>query len=87
MQGAEPTAVKTPLKLNTLIEGRAEGIRNRLNEGVLPPQPTPVDGNLSQFVEGWKSVTNDPYVLSSVAKGYRHCFMSPSLLCKTPYKI
>ena len=32
---------------------------------------TPVPGRLSKFVEGWKHITNDPYVLSIIAKGYR----------------
>ena len=50
------------------------------NEGVLPPQITPVGGRLSNFVEGWKRITNDPYVLSIVAKGYRLHFTSPPLL-------
>ena len=53
------------------------------------PQPprkpmTPVGGRLSSFVEGWKRVTNDPCVLSIVAKGYRLRFMSPPLLRQTP---
>ena len=42
---------------------------NKKNEGVLPPQLTPVGGRLSTFVEGWKRIANDPYVLSIVAKG------------------
>ena len=50
------------------------------NEGVLPPQVTSVGGRLSNFVEGWKRITNDPYVLSIVAKGYRLHFTSPPLL-------
>ena len=36
-----------------------------------PPQPAAVGGRLSEFVEGWKLITSDPYVLSIVAKGYR----------------
>ena len=43
---------------------------------MLPPQPAPVGGRLSEFVEGWKRITNDPYVLSIVTKGYRLRFMS-----------
>ena len=41
-----------------------EGTRTRVinNEGVLPPQITKVGGRLSNFVEGWKRITNDPYV-------------------------
>ena len=57
------------------------------NEGVLPPQVTPVGGRLSNFVEGWKGITNDPYVLSIVAKGYRLSFTSPRLLRQTPWEI
>ena len=52
----------------------------RKNEGVLPPQSVPVGGPLCQFVEGWKHITNDPYVLSIVAKGYKFCFTSLHLL-------
>ena len=44
---------------------------------VLPPQ----------FVERWKRITNDPYVLSNVAKGYRLRFTSPPLLRETPWEI
>ena len=57
------------------------------NEDVLPPQVTPVGGRLSNFVEGWKRNTNDPYVLSIVAKGYRLRFTSPPLLRQTPWEI
>ena len=48
---------------------------------------SPVGGRLSNFVEGWKRITNDPYVLSIVAKGYRHRFTSPPLLRQTPWEI
>ena len=41
-------------------------IKVKNNEGVLPPQITPVEGRLSNFAEGWKRITNDPYVLSIV---------------------
>ena len=54
---------------------------------MLPPQMTPVGGRLSIFVEGWKRITNDPYVLSIVAKGYRLRFTSPPLLCQIPWEI
>ena len=54
---------------------------------MLPPQITPVGGRLSDFVEGWKRITKDPYVLSIVAKGYRLRFMSPPLLRQTPWEI
>ena len=73
--------MENPLKLNTLFKGKAEGIRNSLDEGVLPPQPSP------KFVEGWRRITNDPYLLSIVAKGYRLHFMSPPLLRETPWEI
>ena len=54
---------------------------------MLPPQVTPVGGRLSNFVEEWKRITNDPYVLSIVAKGYRLHFTSPPLLRQTPWEI
>ena len=54
---------------------------------MLPPKITPVGGRLSNFVEGWKRITNDPYVLSIVAKGYRLPFTSPPLLRQTPWEI
>ena len=38
-------------------------------------------------MEGWKRITNDPYVLSIVAKGYRLHFTSPPLLHETPWEI
>ena len=66
-----------------------EGIKTKVinNEGVLPPQVSPVGGRLSNFVEEWKRITNDPYVLSIVAKGYRLRFTSPPLLRQTPWEI
>ena len=48
---------------------------------------SPVGGRLSNFVEGWKHITNDPYVLSIVAKGYRLRFTSPPLLRQIPWEI
>ena len=54
---------------------------------MLPPQITPVGERLSKFVEGWKHITNDPSVLSIVAKGYRLRFTSPPLLRQTPWEI
>ena len=51
------------------------------------PQPAPVGGRLSEFVEGWKRITNDPYVLSIVTKGYILHFKSPPLLRETPWEI
>ena len=54
---------------------------------MLPPQVSPVGGRLSNFVEGWKRITNDPYVLSIVAKGYRLRFTSPPLLRQVPWEI
>ena len=50
-------------------------------------QVSPVGGRLSNFVEGWKRITNYPYVLSIVAKGYRLRFTSPPLLRQTPWEI
>ena len=52
-----------------------------------PPQPAAVGGRLSEFVEGWKNRTNDPYVLSIVAKRYRVSFTSPPLLRETHWEI
>ena len=69
---------------------RARGLRvtrNSQNEGMLPPQSLPVRGRLCLFVEGWKRITNDPYVLSILAKGYRCFTMSPPLLLKAPWEI
>ena len=54
---------------------------------MLPPQVSPVGGRLSNFVEGWKRIMNDPYVLSIVAKGYRLRFTSPPLLRQIPWEI
>ena len=54
---------------------------------LLPPQITPVGGRLSNFVEGWKRITNDPYIFSILAKGYRLRFTSPPLLRQTPWEI
>ena len=54
---------------------------------MLPPQVSPVGGRLSNFVEGWKRITNDPYVLSIVAKGYRLRFTSPLLLRQIRWEI
>ena len=73
--------------LNDFIKGRAEDSRNSPNEGMLPPQPVPVSGRLSQFVEVWKRIMNNPYILSILAKGYRLHFSSPHLLCKTQWEI
>ena len=66
-----------------------EEIRTKVinNEGVLPPQVSSVGGRLSNFVEGWKRITNDPYILSFVAKGYRLRFTSPPLPRQTPWEI
>ena len=54
---------------------------------MLPPQVSPVGGRLSNFVEGWKRITNDHYVPSIVAKGNRLCFTSPPLFRQTPWEI
>ena len=72
-------------KPSVIFEGTRIKVIN--NEGVLPPQMTPVGGRLSNFVEGWKHITNHPYVLSIVAKRYRLCFTSPPLLHQTPWEI
>ena len=54
----------------------------RKNEGMLPLQAVPIGGRLCQFVEGWKRITNDPYVLSIV--GYILRFTP---LLQTPWEI
>ena len=72
-------------KPNVIFEGTRIRVIN--NEGVLPPQMTPVGGRLSNFVEGWERITNDPYVLSIVAKEYWLRFTSPPLLSQTPWEI
>ena len=51
-----------------------------------PLQPSSVRGRLSEFVERWKHITNDPYVISIVNKGYRLCFTSPPLLRETSWE-
>ena len=59
-------------KPSVIFEGTRIKVIN--NEGVLPPQMTPVGGRLSNFLQGWKRIMNDPYVLSIVAKGYKTSF-------------
>ena len=76
---------QTPRKNKRNFRGDKNQGKN--NEGVLPPQSTPVRGRLSKFVEGWKCITNDPYVLSIIAKGYRLHFTSPPLLRQNPWEI
>ena len=80
---ARPGQSKDGQKILTVSECRIKVINN---EGVLPPQ-IPVGGRLSNFLEGWSRIKNDPYVLSIVAKGYRLRFTSPPLLCQTPWEI
>ena len=47
----------------------------------------PSQARLCQFMEGWKCITNDPFVSSIVAKGYRLRFTNPPLLLQTPWEI
>ena len=49
-----------------------------------PHNQTLVGGRPSEFVEGWKPITNNPNVLSIVTKGYRLRFTSPPILRKDP---
>ena len=65
-------------KTNVIFKGK---VKVKSNEDVLPLQPAPVRERLSESMEGWKCITNDPYVLSIVTKGYRlHFYESiPSL--------
>ena len=78
-----------PLKVLEKPSVIFEEIKTRVtnNEGVLPPHVSLVGGRLSNFVEGWKRITNDPYVLSIVAKGYRLRFTSLPLLRQAPWEI
>ena len=76
--------LKPPERTNVTFEGK---VKVKSNEGVLPPQPAAVGGRLSEFVEGWKRITNDPYVLSIVARWYRLRFMSAPLLRETSWEI
>ena len=41
------------------------------------PRLPPRVQNLASLKKGWKQITNDPYVLSIAAKGYRLHFTSP----------
>ena len=82
---SQEDAPQGPRKPSVIFEGIKTRVIN--NKGVLPPQVSPVGGRLSNFVEGWKRITNDPYVLSIVAKGYRLRFTSPPLLRQTLHRI
>ena len=66
-----------PLTPNVTTEGETSAriLRSHWNEG-MPPQPVTVGGGLSRFVEGWKHMTNDPYILTIVSQGYRLHFTS-----------
>ena len=61
--------------------------------GACPPPPPPHDQyqlgtTICHFVEGWKHITNDPFVFKSVvAKGYRLRFTSRPLLLKTSWEV
>ena len=55
---------------------RLNSIRHR-NEGLALPQTVKVGGRLSQFVEGWKRITNDPIYPKHCQLGYRR-FTTPS---------
>ena len=81
--------MRRPLTLNMPVEEEeAEEIGNCQNEGMLPArQSVPVGRQICQFVEGWKRITNDPYVLKYRSQGYRLHFTSPSLLLQTPWEI
>ena len=72
-------------EISVIFEGEVREIRS--NEDVLPPQRMPVGGRLCEFVEGWKHITSDHYVLSIVTKGYRLLFTSPALLGETLWEI
>ena len=84
-----PEDPRTRVDISSGSASLTEEIKTRVtnNEGVLPPLVSLVGGRLSNFVEGWKRITNDPYVLSIVAKGYRLRFTSPPLLRQAPWEI
>ena len=82
--GTTPLKPPPPERTNITFEGK---VKVKSNEGVLPPQLAAVGGRLSELVEGWKRITNDPYVLSIVAKGYRLRLTSPPLLRETSWEI
>ena len=62
-----------------IYEGAPRAKRPRM-----PPPRISASRGATIPVEGWKCITNHPYVLSIVAKGYRHCLTNPPLLLKTP---
>ena len=74
------------------LQGRAwrsQGKKKQSEWGRAPPPPQSVSdgGTTMPVLEGWKHITNDPYVLSIVSKGYRLRFTSPPLLRKAPWEI
>ena len=75
-----------PPALNMPVEPEGADVTGNRNHGV-PPQSVPVRARLCELVEGWKHITNDPYVLSIVTKFYRLHFMSPPLHLKIPREI
>ena len=73
---------------NVKVEtGSLKVIRNVRIRACPPSQSVPVGGRLCQFVEGWKHIMNDPYVLSIKANGYRLHFTIQPLLLKVPWEI
>ena len=76
--------MRGPPALNVPVEPEgAEGTGNR-NEGMLPPQPVPVGGRLCQFVEGWKRITNDPYVTKYHDQGVQTLFYKSTSSAQDP---
>ena len=71
--------MRRPLAPYVPVEAEEVKETGNRNEGVLPLQPVPVVGRLCQFVEGWKHITNDPYVL-----GYRYQDVQTSYYKTTP---
>ena len=75
-----------PFKGTTLFGGELAKLQegNTKRNATFTVFPQPFGGRLSNFVEGWKRITNDPYVLSIGAKGYRLRFTSPPFSVKFP---
>ena len=72
------------------LQGRAwrsQGKKKQSEWGSAPHTISAIRGTTMPVLEGWKHITNDPYVLSIVSKGYRLRFTSPPLLRKAPWEI
>ena len=63
-----------------------KGSKKKLERGSVPSKTLPVGVRLSNSVEGWKRLTNDPYILSIVSQGYRLHSTSSPILRSTPWE-